>query len=71
MTGWLGGELIERLGMAVHDGAHLNALAARRSVAYALDGHVLATPQDGRQRRFEVERDSALSPVPGLPGVLR
>jgi|SRR5688500_850940 len=25
MTGWLGGELIERLGMAVHDGAHLNA----------------------------------------------
>jgi uncharacterized membrane protein len=25
LTGWLGGELIERLGMAVHDGAHLNA----------------------------------------------
>ena len=24
-TGWLGGELVERLGMAVHDGAHLNA----------------------------------------------
>ena len=24
-TGWLGGELIERLGMAVHDGAHLDA----------------------------------------------
>jgi uncharacterized membrane protein len=25
VSGWLGGELIERLGMAVHDGAHLNA----------------------------------------------
>lgn len=24
-TGWLGGELVERLGVAVHDGAHLNA----------------------------------------------
>lgn len=48
-----------------------DALAARRSVAYALDGHVLATPQDARQRRFAIERDSALTPVPGLPGVLR
>lgn len=25
VSGWLGGELIERLGMAVHDGAHLDA----------------------------------------------
>jgi uncharacterized membrane protein len=25
LTGWLGGELIERLGIAVHDGAHLDA----------------------------------------------
>lgn len=24
-TGWLGGELVERLGMAVHEGAHLDA----------------------------------------------
>jgi uncharacterized membrane protein len=24
-TGWLGGELVERLGLAVHEGAHLNA----------------------------------------------
>ena len=24
-TGWLGGELVERLGIAVHDGAHLDA----------------------------------------------
>ncbi len=25
VTGWLGGELIERLGVGVHDGAHLDA----------------------------------------------
>jgi uncharacterized membrane protein len=25
VTGWLGGELVERLGMSVHDGAHLDA----------------------------------------------
>ena len=25
VTGWMGGELIERLGVAVHDGAHLDA----------------------------------------------
>jgi uncharacterized membrane protein len=25
VTGWLGGELVERLGVGVHDGAHLNA----------------------------------------------
>jgi len=24
-TGWLGGELVERLGVAVHEGAHLDA----------------------------------------------
>ena len=25
LTGWLGGELVERLGVSVEDGAHLNA----------------------------------------------
>lgn len=25
LTGWLGGELVERLGMSVHNGAHLDA----------------------------------------------
>ncbi|HEV7906071.1 MAG TPA: DUF2231 domain-containing protein [Pyrinomonadaceae bacterium] len=25
VTGWLGGELVERLGMSVHEGAHLDA----------------------------------------------
>ena len=48
-----------------------DALAARRSVAYTLAGTVTATPEDGRQRTFDVDRDRALSPVPGLTGVLR
>lgn len=48
-----------------------DALAARRSVAYTLDGRIDATPEDGGRRSFDVERDSALMPVPGLPGVLR
>ena len=48
-----------------------DALAARRSVPYTLAGSVAATPEDGRQRTFDVDRDSALTPVPGLAGVLR
>lgn len=48
-----------------------DALAARRSVTYALDGEVSATPEDGSTRTFDIERESALTPVPGLPGVLR
>ena len=46
-----------------------DALAARRSIAYTLAGRVDATPEDGGTRSFEVDRDSALTPVPGLPGV--
>jgi len=48
-----------------------DALVSRRSVGYALAGHVDATPRDGRQRSYEIERESAMTPVPGLPGVLR
>lgn len=48
-----------------------DALAARRSVAYALDGQVGAAPENGNVRSFDIERESALTPVPGLPGVLR
>jgi hypothetical protein len=48
------------------------ALAARRSVDYALQGSITATPDEERQRVFdELERRSALSPAPGLPGVMR
>lgn len=48
-----------------------DALAARRSVAYTLAGQVGATPEDGGLRNFDIDRESALTPVPGLPGVLR
>jgi hypothetical protein len=48
-----------------------DALAAGRSVAYTLKGTLAATPDKQRQRSFEIERSSALSPAPGLPGVLR
>ena len=48
-----------------------DALAAGRSVRYQLAGDIEATPDKGSSRSFEVRRDSALSPAPGLPGVLR
>ncbi len=48
-----------------------DALAGGRSVAYELKGSVAATPDEQRQRTFQIERSSALSPAPGLPGVLR
>lgn len=49
-----------------------DTLAGRRGVAYALDGTITAAPADrGGSRAYEIERRSALSPVPGLAGVLR
>ena len=48
-----------------------DALAGRGSIGYSLEGSVTATPDEERQREFEIERSSALSPAPGLPGVLR
>jgi len=49
-----------------------DALAGGRGVDYALDGTIDAVPDDrGNVRSYEIERKSALSPVPGLPGVLR
>ncbi|HSM10678.1 MAG TPA: LEA type 2 family protein [Lysobacter sp.] len=48
-----------------------DALAGRGSVAYTLQGSVAATPDEARRRTFQIERSSALSPAPGLPGVLR
>ncbi len=47
------------------------ALAAGRSVDYQLTGRIGAVPEEGRLRDFQVERRSALSPAPGLPGVMR
>ena len=48
-----------------------DALAAGRSVRYQLKGRLTATPDAGRAREFDISRNSALSPAPGLPGVLR
>jgi hypothetical protein len=48
-----------------------DALARGARVAYHLGGSVRATPDKGSQRTWELDRDNALSPVPGLPGVLR
>lgn len=47
------------------------ALADRRSLNYTLGGNVDAAPEDGKSRNYKIQRNSALTPVPGLPGVLR
>jgi len=47
------------------------ALADGRGLDYTLAGTVDAGPEDGKSHRYNIERKSALTPVPGLPGVLR
>lgn len=47
------------------------ALADGRSLAYTLSGTLEAGPEDGGARTYTIQRTSALTPVPGLPGVLR
>ena len=49
-----------------------DALATGRRVEYELGGTIQAAPADrGSSRSYKIERKSALSPTPGLPGVLR
>src|SRR5690606_3904646 len=48
-----------------------DALAGRKGIDYSLSGTVSVTPDEQRPREFKIERASALSPTPGLPGVLR
>lgn len=48
-----------------------DALAGNRTLGYALKGTVSATPQEKKQRTFEIESRSTLNQAPGLPGVLR
>lgn len=49
-----------------------DALAAGRGVDYEFEGSIEAAPADkGGARTYRVKRKSALSPTPGLPGVLR
>jgi PBP1b-binding outer membrane lipoprotein LpoB len=51
--------------------AAADALSSGRSLAYSLNGRIDATPDEGKLRSFDIERNSVLSPAPGLPGVLR
>jgi len=47
-------------------------LADGRGVGYRFEGTINAAPADrGKARDYKIKRDSQLSPVPGLPGVLR
>jgi hypothetical protein len=49
-----------------------DALAARRNLPYTLVGRVVAAAEEASHARsYRLDRSSALSPVPGLPGVLR
>ena len=48
-----------------------DALAGNRTLGYALKGTVSATPQEKKQRTFEIDSRSTLNQAPGLPGVLR
>lgn len=48
-----------------------DALSGGRSLNYSLKGDIVATPDQAKQRTFTIERSSALSPAPGLPGVMR
>ena len=48
-----------------------DALARGARVSYHLGGTVSAAPDKGSARSYDLDRDNALSPVPGLPGVLR
>lgn len=48
-----------------------DTLAGGRSLPYELEGTLKATPEDRKQRSFEVKARNSLNQAPGLPGVLR
>ena len=48
-----------------------DALAGGRSLFYELEGTVKATPEEKKQRSFELKSRNSLNQAPGLPGVLR
>jgi len=48
-----------------------DALAGNRTLGYSLKGTVRATPQEKKQRSFDISGRSTLNQAPGLPGVLR
>lgn len=48
-----------------------DALARNASVNYSLDGTLDAAPEKGSVHSYKSKRANALSPVPGIAGVLR
>lgn len=48
-----------------------DALTGRHALPYQLKGQSWATPDEKKQRQFTIDTHSALSPAPGLDGVLR
>lgn len=48
-----------------------DALAGNHTLSYTLEGSVSATPEEKKQRTFQIDNRSTLNPTPGLPGVLR
>ena len=48
-----------------------DALANGSSLFYELEGSIKATPEEKKQRDFQVESRNSLNQAPGLPGVLR
>lgn len=48
-----------------------DALASNHTLAYTLEGSVSATPEEKKQRTFQINNRSTLNHAPGLPGVLR
>lgn len=64
VTGWLGGELVDRLGVGVDDGAHVNSPSSLSALPAGTDRSPVETPRYvGRERRVR--------PVPSYPGVER
>ncbi len=48
-----------------------DSLGGNHGVDYLLEGTLQVVPEDKGARTFKIKRNSALNPVPGLPGVLR
>ncbi|WP_312368140.1 LEA type 2 family protein [Stenotrophomonas sp.] len=48
-----------------------DALAGSSALFYELEGSVSATPEDKKQRSFDIKSRNSLNQAPGLPGVLR
>ena len=48
-----------------------DSLAGGRALFYELDGTISVTPEEKKQRSFDVKSRNSLNQAPGLPGVLR